>query len=135
MQTFHLHVYGSIYPWIFLLDENSIYYQIVILGNSGVCAILRNFNGKVYITFQLLQFIINNYVQVRALVDCSNHEPTPTLIFFNWYFSNPSPTLTYLKFILQLEPYIGHKLDQFKLQSYSHMHKIVQILFDLQNVW
>ena len=132
MQMFHLHAYGSIYPWIFLLDENSIYYQIVILGNSGVCAILRNFYGKVYITFQLLQFIINNYVRVRVLVDCLNLEPTPTLIFLNWYFSNPSQTLTSSKFILQLKPYVEYKLDRLKLQSYSHMHKIVQILFDLQ---
>ena len=135
MQTFHLHASGSIYPWIFLLDENSIYYQIVIPGNSSVSAILRNFYGKVYITFQLLQFIINNYVRVRVLVDCLNLEPTPTLIFLNWYFSNPSQTLTYSKFILQLKPYVGYGLDRLKLQSYSHMHKIVQILFDLQNVW
>ena len=108
---------------------------LLIVSWLGVSAILRNFYGKIYITFQLLQFIINNYVWVQVLVDCWNHEPTPTLIFFNWYFSNPSPTLTYSKFILQLEPYIGHKLDRLKLQSYSHMHQIVKILFDLQNVW
>ena len=49
--------------------------------NSGVSTILRIFYGKIYITFQLLQIIINNYVRVRVLVDFSNHEPTPTLIF------------------------------------------------------
>ena len=119
-------------PLNLLTPENSIYYQIVITGNSGVCAILRNFYGKVYITFQLLQFIINNYVRVRVLVDWLNLEPTTTLIFLNWYFSNPSQTLTSSKFILQLKPYVEYKLDRLKLQSYSHMHKIVQILFDLQ---
>ena len=115
-------------------------WKLDILSNSNplrtqVCAILRIFYGKIYITFQLLQFIINNYVRVRVLVDCLNLEPTPTLIFLNWYFSNPSQTLTYSKFILQLEPYEGYKLDRLKLQSYSHIHKIVQILFDLQNIW
>ena len=54
---------------------------LLIVSWLGVSAILRNFYGKIYITFQLLQFIINNYVWVQVLVDCSNHEPTPTLIF------------------------------------------------------
>ena len=61
-------------------------WKLDILSNSNplrtqVCAILRIFYGKIYITFQLLQIIINNYVRVRVLVDFSNHEPTPTLIF------------------------------------------------------
>ena len=72
-----------------------------------------------------------NYAQVRVL---ANLEPTPTLIFFNWYFSHPGQILTYSKFVHKLNPTLGTDWTDLSC-NLIHMHKIVQILFYLQNVW